>query len=141
MQDFLFNKFDLQVSIDTVSRTLSRACWSRKAIKARTVERSRELHILWIGRQAIWTADQLVFLDKSASNERTNDRKFGWAPIGRECEVSRPFKRSERWSILPALSVNGYLSYFIYQGSITAEIFELFLEQQVLPYYTPYPGL
>ena len=87
----------------------------------------------------MWTADQLVFLDESASNERTGDRKFGWAPTGRECEVSRPFKRSERWSILPALLVNGYLSYLIYQGLITAEIFKLFLEQQVLPYYIPYP--
>jgi transposase len=140
MQDFLFDEFDLQVSVATVSRTLSRARWSRKAVKARAAERSRALRILWIGRQAMWTADQLVFLDESASNERTGDRKFGWAPTGRECEVSRPFKRSERWSILPALSVNGYLSYLIYQGSITAEIFELFLEQQVLPHCTPYPG-
>ena len=38
------------------------------------------------------------------------------------------------------LSVNGYLSYLIYQGSITAEIFELFLEQQVFPHCTLYPG-
>jgi transposase len=95
---------------------------------------------LWIGRQATWRASQLVFLDESACNERTGDRKFGWAPIGRGCEVSRLVKRSERWSVLPALSVNGYLSYLIYQGSITAEIFELFVEQQVLPHCTPYPG-
>ena len=37
------------------------------------------------------------------------------------------------------LLVNGYLSYLIYQGLITVEIFKLFLEQQVLPYYTLYP--
>ena len=95
---------------------------------------------MWIGRQATWRASQLVFLDESACNERTGDRKYGWAPIGRGCEVSRHVKRSERWSVLPALSVNGYLSYLIYQGLITAEIFELFVEQQVLPHCTPYPG-
>src|SRR5438045_7179603 len=99
-----------------------------------------ELRTFWIGRQATWKASQLVFLDESACNERTGDRKFGWAPIGRGCEVSCSIKRSERWSVLPALSVDGYLSYFIYQGSITAEIFELFVEQQVLPHCTPYPG-
>ena len=96
MQDFLFNEFNLQVSVDTISCTLSRACWLRKAVRAYTAERSWELHILWIGRQAMWTADQLVFLNKSASNEGTGGRKCSWAPIGRECEVSHPFKRSER---------------------------------------------
>ena len=96
MQDFLFKEFDLQVSVDTVSRTLSRARWSRKAVRARAAERSRELRILWIGRQVMWTADQLVFLDESASNERTGDRKYSWAPIRRECKVSCLFKRLEK---------------------------------------------
>ena len=140
MQDFLFDEFDLQVSEATVSHTLLRAHWSRKAVIACAAERSHELRTFWIGRQATWKASQLVFLDESACNERTGDRKFGWAPIGRGCEVSHSIKRSERWSVLPALSVDGYLSYFIYQGSITAEIFELFVEQQVLPHCTPYPG-
>ena len=88
----------------------------------------------------MWTADQLIFLNKSAFNKRTGDKKFGWAPIGRKYKISRPFKRSEKWSILPALSVNRYLSYLIYQGLIMAKIFKLFLEQQVLLHYTPYPG-
>jgi len=140
MQDFLFDEFDFQASPATISRTLTRARWSRKAVKARAAERSRELRTLWIGRQADWSEDQLVFLDESACNERTGDRKFGWSPIGIECGVSRPAKKSQRWSILPALSVDGYLSYLIYQGSITAETFELFVEQQVLPHCTPYPG-
>ena len=137
MQDFLFDEFDFQASPATISRTLTRARWSRKAVKARAAERSRELRTLWIGRQADWSEDQLVFLDESACNERTGDRKFGWSPIGIECGVSRPAKKSQRWSILPAQSVNGYLSYLIYQGSITAETFELFVEQQVLSYCTP----
>jgi transposase len=47
--------------------------------------------------------------------------------------VRRPIKRSERWSILPALSNKGYLDYVIFQGSITAEIFLTFLIFKVLP--------
>ena len=38
------------------------------------------------------------------------------------------------------LTVNGYLSYLILQGSITSTIFEAFVEEQVLPHCTPYPG-
>ncbi len=43
-------------------------------------------------------------------------------------------KRSKRWSILPAFTVSGYLSYLIYQGSITATIFNGFIRDQVLPH-------
>jgi transposase len=140
MQDFLYDEFDVQVSIATVHNTLERARWSRKAVKARAAERSAPLRNAWIGIQKSWTADQLVCLDESASNERTGDRKYGWSPIGIECGVARPIKRSEKWSILPALTVDGYLSYSITQGSITAEAFEAFVEEQVLPYCSPYPG-
>jgi len=41
-----------------------------------------------------WRSEQLVFVDESAANERTGDRKFGWAPVGAVAEVSEPFKRS-----------------------------------------------
>jgi len=81
-----------------------------------------------------------VFLNELAANERTGDRKYGWSPKGTDCGVARPLKRSERWSLLPALLVDGYLSYIIFQGSITSVIFESFVEEQVLPYCSPYPG-
>ena len=80
-----------------------------------------------------------MFLDESAVNERTSNRKYGWSPEGTICGVARPLKRLKKWSILPALTVNGYLSYLILQGSITAIVFKAFIEEQVLPYYSPYP--
>jgi transposase len=83
----------------------------------------------------------LVFIDESACNERTGDRKFGWSPVGVECKVSRPLKRSERWSILPALCNKGYMDWMIYQGAITADLFVEFLRERVLPYCTAYPGV
>jgi transposase len=140
MQDFLYDEFDLEVSIQTIHRILQKAHWSRKAVSARAAERSAPLRNAWIGIQKSWTADQLVFLDESAANERTGDRKFGWSPIGTACGVSRSIKRSERWSLLPALTIDGYLSYTITQGSITTEDFEAFVGEQVLPYCSPYPG-
>jgi len=59
-------------------------------------------------------AEQLVFLNKSAVNERTGDRKYGWSLEGTICGIARLLKRLERWSLLPALIVNGYLSYLIF---------------------------
>ena len=109
MQDFLFDEFDIQTSPSTIRRTLQAARWSRKAGSKVAAERSAPLRNAWQGRQKQWFADQLVFLDESAANERTGDRKQGWAPIGADCEVPVSAKRSERWSILPALTIEGYI--------------------------------
>jgi transposase len=46
-------------------------------------------------------------------------------------------KRSERWSLLPAMTVDGYLTHRIFQGAITAEIIEEFLQKDVLPFLQP----
>ena len=47
----------------------------------------------------------MIFVDESAANERTKDRKHGWAPIGDRPTEHRPYKRSERWSILHILAM------------------------------------
>jgi len=87
-----------------------------------------------------WTAEQLVFLDESAADERNKDRKFGWAPVGLPAAVSTLFRRSERWSVLPAYTVNGYLAWEVRQGSYTAELFNAFVRDKVLPECSPFPG-
>ena len=140
MQQFLYNKYKLETSIATISRTLKNAKWSRKTVQARAAERSEPLQRTQQGIQKQYDSDQLIFLDESASNERTGDRKYGWSPLGLVCEHSRPLKRSERWSILPALTQEGYLSWIVFQGSITTELFLEFVQEQVIPHCSAYPG-
>jgi transposase len=83
-------------------------------------------------------AHKVVCIDESAANERTGTRKYGWSLKGAPCYTDEPAKRSKRWSILPALSVNGYLpGTLIYQGSITEEIFLDWLELEILPQLDP----
>lgn len=48
------------------------------------------------------------------------------------------FKRSKRWSILPAYTVDGYIAFTVHHGSITTQIFNQFVAEQVLPQCTPY---
>jgi len=87
-----------------------------------------------------WDASQLLFLDESAANERTMDRKYGWAPIGVTPHEYKSIKHSERWSILPVYTVDGFYVWDIIQGSYTKELFNEFIRTQVLPCCTPYPG-
>jgi len=81
-----------------------------------------------------------VFIDESAANERTLDRKFGWAPVGYPSQEIRPAKRSQRWSILPAYTLDGYITYDIVHGFYNAELFNDFIQNKVLPLCNAYPG-
>lgn len=47
------------------------------------------------------------------------------------------FKRSKRWSVLPAYTVDGYITWKTYHGSINEAIFNDFVRNEVLPLCTP----
>ena len=94
----------------------------------------------WILRLTAWKAEELVFVDESAANERSADRKYGWAPLGKTPIQTRLAKRSQRWSILPAITMHGYLVWDMVQASYTTESFNDFIINQVLPLCSPYPG-
>ena len=66
------------------------------------------------------------------------DRKYGWAPLGEMPGTMLELKRSERWSILPALTVKGYIDWTIVQGFITKSLYLDFVRDRVLPHCNPY---
>ena len=82
----------------------------------------------------------MVFIDESAANERTADRKYGWAPVGQIARASFSMQRSTRWSILPAYTIEGYITWEIIQGSYNTELFNAFIIDKLLPLCNPYPG-
>ena len=88
-----------------------------------------------------WNPEQLIYVDESACNERTSDRKYGWAPIGIPAYRIGSYKRSERWSILPAYTCDGFIDWDIIHGSYDADLFAIFVESHVIPHTTPFPGL
>ena len=134
---WLEDEFALVVSIATISRELKTMRWSRKVASKKAAEQSEPLRRVFQARcQQNYSAEQIVAVDESACNERTGDRKYGWGPIGRSVSLSYSMKRSERWSLLPAMTVDGYLTHCIFQGAITAEIMVEFLQEDVLPRLT-----
>jgi len=55
------------------------------------------------------------------------------------CKPRRLNSNSKRWSILPALSVEGYIAIDIFQGSYTGERFKSFISCHLLPRMNPWP--
>ena len=72
-----------------------------------------------------------MFVDELAANERSADRKRGWAPIGISAEHFDPVKKSMRWSILPCYILDGYIAWEIHHGSYTMETFNRFIQKRV----------
>ncbi len=58
--------------------------------------------------------------------------------MGTTPTISQSLKRSKRWRILPAFTIDGYIDWVIYQGSITAAIFNDFIRHHVIPQTTPF---
>lgn len=142
MAGWLDQTFGIRPSISTVYRTLERARWSHKRTSRRAVERDAVLRAAWHARRLQHDESELVFIDESASNERTGDRRYGWSPEGVAAVDTVSGQRSKRYSILPALTIDGYIreATLIVQGSITGEIFEAWLQHWLLPALHQRPG-
>jgi hypothetical protein len=57
-----------------------------------------------------WHANQLVFVDKSAVNLCTADRKFGWAAVEKQAVMKESFQKGKHYSILSAYTIDGYIA-------------------------------
>jgi len=76
--------------------------------------------------------DLFVALDESAVDDKTGQRGFGWSTVGTQCVRRMSFLRGVRYSILPALTMDGVIALEIVEGSITKERFLRFLHEQVV---------
>ena len=108
-------------------------------MQLRTAQQNPELRRLWMSKLSEWNTEQLIFIDESAANERTADRKYGWAPVGVTPREARPFGRSERWFLCPAYTIDGFMTREIVHGSFSVELYEDFIENKVLLLHNPYP--
>jgi transposase InsO family protein len=135
---YLFDCHHVEVSEATVYRLLREHKWTHKKAKKVATQRSDELRAHWQAKRLFWRQEQLVFVDESACAPRTGDRKYGWSPIGVDCVDTQRLQRTKRWSVLPAITMNGYLQDpLVIQGSVTQQLFEEWMRDKVLPQLHP----
>lgn len=126
--EFLESEYSIQVHRSTVSRSLKKLGHTHKRTERAAEERDEE-RAHWRSRLCGWKPNQLISLDESAANEKTKDRKYGWSLKGLPCKVKQSGQHSTRWSILPAMGLNGNLDYEIFHGSFNADRFLLFVRR------------
>ena len=99
----------VQVSQSTISRLLKRQRWSKKEVRRISLTQSREARRRYREEISRFPADDLVFLDESIFNEKTGWRHMAYAPIGHEARYSASVRRGKTWSILAAMTLEGWL--------------------------------
>jgi transposase len=100
-----------------------------KAAKERDEERREEFRQ---HAQQNWVARQLVFVDETSKDERTIYRHYGRSIKGTQAHLSAPFVRGQRYSIVAALGVDGYVNQRVVEGSIDGVEFLMFIQEDVV---------
>jgi transposase len=136
---FLYEVYDIRVCQGSISYALARLKLTKKKLKIEAAQRNEELRTAWQDYIQTFSADQLVFVDESGSDERTGDRSYGWALSGVEAKVSRWLESKDRISALLAYSLDAYIAGITFPGTCDADIFESFLIDELLPKCNPYP--
>lgn len=75
---------------------------------------------------------QFVCLDETSKNELTYARKYGRAYSGDRAELRDVFVRGDRYSLVAALSVDGYIACDAMPGSLDSMDFLEFIQEKVV---------
>jgi len=79
-----------------------------------------------------YTSNQLIFLDESAKDERSLSRLYGYSPRNTRAHKKVVFIRGKRYTILPALTLDGFVAVDIFEGSCDRKRFVDFVLDQVV---------
>ena len=136
IQDWLLIAHEVGISKSALHSNLEDAGLSLKVMKKTAAERDE------VARAAFreyahnnWMANQLVFVDETSKDERTIYRHYGRALLGERAVLSAPFVRGVRYSMIAALSLNGYIGQRVVEGSIDGDEFYDFIKTEIVSFF------
>ena len=85
--------------------------------------------------------EQLIFLDESSKDKRTLTRNYGYSFINHIATKKVVFLHGIRYTILPVLTMDGFIACDIIKGSCSKERFRTFILSQVVSIFNLYLNL
>ena len=85
-----------------------------------------------------YTPEQLIFLDESYKDECTLSRLYGYSSTYTCARKNVVFVCGKWYTILPALTLDGFIALDIMEGSCDKKRFTDFVLSQVVNYYIIY---
>lgn len=131
--DWLGLYHDQPISISALDINLRKLGITRKRTKRIAAQRDDALRSEWLHNITTnYTANQLVFLDESSKDDRVVLRRYGRALTGHRAIEETSLNRGTRYSVLPALTIDGYATVRIVEGSVNGEEFFDFVLNDVV---------
>ena len=149
---------NISISVSALQQSLTKAGLTRKILHKIALERDEVLRQQWSDMQAsddfLPDGSQFICLDETSKNEHTYARCYGRAYSGDRALLKDVFVRGDRYSLVAALTVDGYIAAHAVPGSFDSIDFLEFVQEQVvclsftylsfadnpqLPQMNPYP--
>ena len=133
IQDWVALTTQTSISKSALSELIQDAGYSFKMLHKAASERDEEERAAfrnWAGDFV--TADMVVTADESSKDNRTIFRRWGRSIRGTPAGVHTKFTRGERYSILAAISVDGYVATRVVLGSVDSHEFFKFIISEVV---------
>jgi transposase len=138
MVDWVWDHFQVHVTIYSIKRALDSRGWTKKKIGRIAKARSAELRDLYLHNTSEFRSYHYVFVDESGCDKRIGYRRTGWSPLSvTPIQISK-FQREKRYQILPAYTQDGIIFAHVFQGSTDSTVFEDYIEQ-LLPFCGKWP--
>jgi transposase len=77
-------------------------------------------------------ASMIITVDESSKDDRTIFRRRGRAPSGHRAEINADFVHGERYSILAAMAVEGFVGTRVVEGSVDSDEFFDFIVEDIV---------
>ena len=139
LQWFLAIHHNMAVSISTLRENLEKAGLTWKLLHKIAIERDEELRANYratVRNLAHFsgTGMEFVTVDETSKDERSFARRYGRAPIGQPAEISDVFVRGDRYSLVAAMSIEGYLATQVKKGSFDTLSFFSFIVDELVSF-------
>jgi len=121
------------VSTTTISHNLKEAGLTRKHLHKLATECDEVLHKDW--KQSLCFHDdgsEFVCVDETSKNEHTYARRFGRAMSVEQAILSDVFVRGDRYSLVAAITVGGYIASAVVPGSLDSFDFYNFIAEDMV---------
>ena len=126
---------DIAISRSALQDTLTAAGLTRKLLHKIARERDAEQradYLAVIHDHSAGQGEEFVFVDEMSKNDHDTARRYGRALSGERADFVDNFVRGDRYSMVAALTTDGYISCRVIPGSFNAEEFRDYITEQVV---------
>lgn len=133
LMDFVALELDVAISKTQLQAIIENAGFTYKLLRNAAVERDEEARAVFRRRmEEHILARMCVAVDESSKDDHTIYRRYGHSLSGTRAEVKSQFVRGDRYSILPAMSVDGFITTRVVEESVDgAEFFDFIVNDLV----------